>query len=143
MTEYVWERNEQVVQCRSCERWFNFFTRRHHCRRCGQVICDHCSLNRALLSCQDIIPPPHIRDKRKISSQPQRICDSCVERLVLKNSILHYSFMLECPVCNQQLFELEYEQEQHVHNCLQQNSIIQRFESIGTYIIEWVRGLIL
>lgn len=137
MTNYVWERNDQVVTCRRCQRWFSLFTRRHHCRRCGQIICDYCSLNRALLSCQEIIPPPHIKEKNRLALQPQRICDACVETWVLKNSILQYSeYLIECPVCTKQLLELEtkHEQEQHVQNCLldqQQKSMIQNVQFIG------------
>lgn len=137
MTDYIWERNEQVAQCRQCQRRFSFFTRRHHCRRCGQIICDYCSLNRAILSYQELVLPPHIQDSRmKLSFQTHRICDSCVDSLALRNSTLHYSYMLECPVCTKLLleFETKYEQEQHVQNCLsqqQQKPIIQHVQYIG------------
>ena len=35
----------------------------HHCRRCGKIVCNNCSLKRLLLPSQ--------------SSEPVRVCDPC------------------------------------------------------------------
>merc|ERR1712141_353003 len=46
---------------------FTPIDRRHHCRRCGLVVCGNCSARKFLL--------PHI------SSKPIRVCDTCYEKL--------------------------------------------------------------
>lgn len=47
-------------RCLSCGREFSFFFRRHHCRRCGNLICEDCSRN-------------HEVDKE------QRVCVTCFD----------------------------------------------------------------
>lgn len=44
--------------------------RRHHCRGCGQAVCDHCSQNR------QIIPA------RGFSRYPVRVCDTCNKKSI-------------------------------------------------------------
>lgn len=126
MAIIAWERNDQALDCRRCHRVFSFIVRKHHCRKCGQVICDRCSTHRALLPFHQIIQPPNIPvdDIYVLSLQPQRLCDHCVDSVVIDNSNAlnkrTSSIMLECPVCSRDLmdFETNQEQEQHVQDCL-------------------------
>lgn len=122
-----WESNDQALDCRRCHRWFNFLIRRHHCRKCGQVICDRCSANRALLPSNQIIQPPNTNLDNEHSSQPQRICDTCVNIVVCEISMSTKrrasSIMSECPVCSRRLCDLDTdEQEEHVQACLSTDS---------------------
>ncbi|CAO0802442.1 unnamed protein product [Mucor circinelloides] len=124
-----WESNDQALDCRRCHRWFNFLTRRHHCRKCGQVICHRCSSNRALLPSNQIIQPPNAtnQDQEHFSQQPQRICDSCVDAVVCEISRnterRASSIMSECPVCSTRLGEMNTEeQEEHVQACLSKDA---------------------
>lgn len=128
-TLLFWENNDQALDCRRCHRWFNFLTRRHHCRKCGQVICDRCSANRALLPSHQIIQPPHATnsDQEHCSQQPQRICDTCVDTVVCEISRntkrRASSIMSECPVCSRRLGEMHTEeQEEHVQACLSKDA---------------------
>lgn len=42
-----WIPNDQVLECMCCQNTvFSMFNRRHHCRRCGRVICFNCSTKR-------------------------------------------------------------------------------------------------
>lgn len=42
-----WIRDEEATHCMCCKRSvFTMLTRRHHCRRCGRVICHSCSMKR-------------------------------------------------------------------------------------------------
>eukprot|EP00759_Apiculatamorpha_spiralis_P011230 PhF_6_TR18641/c0_g1_i1/m.27248 len=38
-----WEPDDATPACRCCQIRFNFFRRRHHCRKCGRVVCATCS----------------------------------------------------------------------------------------------------
>lgn len=45
-----WVANDDVVDCMCCHQVvFSMFNRRHHCRRCGRVVCYNCSKNRMLV----------------------------------------------------------------------------------------------
>ena len=38
----TWEADHMAPRCRVCAASFGFFTRRHHCRRCGSICCANC-----------------------------------------------------------------------------------------------------
>lgn len=39
-----WVKDENVNECMVCEtKRFSLINRRHHCRRCGRVVCSNCS----------------------------------------------------------------------------------------------------
>ncbi|KAI8886629.1 FYVE-domain-containing protein [Backusella circina FSU 941] len=120
----TWEDNEKAQQCRQCHRPFSLIVRRHHCRRCGLVVCDRCSPHRVYLSTSHSIQPPSIPADRQylLSLEPQRVCDGCIEDVVFTNSITVTSEdeMLECPVCIKSLryFRTQQDREKHVETCL-------------------------
>eukprot|EP00792_Barthelona_sp_PAP020_P005307 TRINITY_DN2594_c0_g3_i1.p1 TRINITY_DN2594_c0_g3~~TRINITY_DN2594_c0_g3_i1.p1 ORF type:complete len:495 (+),score=124.41 TRINITY_DN2594_c0_g3_i1:41-1486(+) len=43
--EEEWVPDSYQSVCTFCDTQFTFFTRRHHCRRCGRIICHNCSVN--------------------------------------------------------------------------------------------------
>lgn len=46
-----WVPNNEVLECMCCQKiTFSMFNRRHHCRRCGRVVCYNCSTHRMLVS---------------------------------------------------------------------------------------------
>ncbi|KAH9323675.1 hypothetical protein KI387_018314, partial [Taxus chinensis] len=49
--------------CQGCSSQFTFFNRKHHCRRCGGLFCNNCTLQRMYLRGQ--------------GDQPVRICNPC------------------------------------------------------------------
>ncbi|KAI8138727.1 FYVE zinc finger-domain-containing protein [Fennellomyces sp. T-0311] len=118
---YVWEPNEQAPECRRCGRWFNLLVRRHHCRRCGLVVCDKCSNRGVMLPFSHIVQDPAIPLEQHylISLEPQRVCDACFNVLSRPSSI-----MMECPVCGKGLDEFgsAQQQERHVQTCLNANT---------------------
>ncbi|XP_068228877.1 FYVE, RhoGEF and PH domain-containing protein 6-like [Palaemon carinicauda] len=63
----VWIPDNRVTMCQQCTAEFTLTFRRHHCRACGKVVCDHCSANRAPLQYK--------------KNQPLRVCDTCFEVL--------------------------------------------------------------
>ncbi|KAJ7985882.1 hypothetical protein DPEC_G00345070 [Dallia pectoralis] len=65
----AWIPNQASAVCMRCSVTFTVNRRRHHCRRCGFVVCQTCSKDRALME--------------HISSKPVRVCRLC--NLSLKN----------------------------------------------------------
>lgn len=53
-----WQRDEDVLSCPICGRDFGIFFRRHHCRKCGRVVCASCSPHRITIPRQFIVNPP-------------------------------------------------------------------------------------
>lgn len=41
---FLWELDEEVTFCRDCKKTFSVALRRHHCRNCGGVFCDECTM---------------------------------------------------------------------------------------------------
>jgi hypothetical protein len=64
-----WVPDEESLQCLICKEEFWLLNRRHHCRRCGTLCCDACSVNRMKLAayygCGD---------------EPVRVCSNCFGR---------------------------------------------------------------
>ncbi|KAM7513493.1 hypothetical protein LguiA_003076 [Lonicera macranthoides] len=65
-----WLPDSSTTVCMQCNSPFTALTRgRHHCRFCGGIFCRACSKGRCLL-------PVKFRERN-----PQRVCDSCYDRL--------------------------------------------------------------
>ncbi len=58
--ETQWVNDEDRFSCHICNKRFSVFKRKHHCRACGEVICNTCSLY------------------HRIRSRSMRVCVSCV-----------------------------------------------------------------
>lgn len=41
---FLWEKDENVDACRGCRSGFNTLRRKHHCRHCGGIHCDSCTV---------------------------------------------------------------------------------------------------
>ncbi|XP_027056183.1 pleckstrin homology domain-containing family F member 2-like isoform X1 [Pocillopora damicornis] len=60
----VWVPDSEASTCMHCfKSKFTALNRRHHCRKCGGVVCGNCSTKKFLLPAQ--------------SSKPLRVCDNC------------------------------------------------------------------
>ncbi|KAF9984060.1 hypothetical protein BGZ75_004370, partial [Mortierella antarctica] len=89
VSEAKWELDSKAIECRECHRKFSLFLRRHHCRRCGHVVCDRCSSHRATLHPSMVVYDPssneafinHQTLSRRGTLQSYRVCDSCHESL--------------------------------------------------------------
>lgn len=53
-----WQPDEEVTHCPICGDQFGFMNRRHHCRKCGRVVCNRCSPHRITIPHQYIVRPP-------------------------------------------------------------------------------------
>jgi len=64
----VWVPDHSANICMVCKKTkFSPIVRRHHCRRCGSVVCGSCSNKKFLI--------PHI------SSKPVRVCNKCYDQM--------------------------------------------------------------
>ncbi|RHZ25056.1 hypothetical protein DYB26_002174, partial [Aphanomyces astaci] len=59
----VWIPDSVAEECSQCGKPFRLLWRRHHCRRCGFVVCGHCSEHRSILFDND--------------PRPVRVCTTC------------------------------------------------------------------
>jgi hypothetical protein len=60
--EYVrplWQPDSEVTKCPICGTQFTFWYRKHHCRKCGRVVCASCSPHRITIPHQFIVQPPN------------------------------------------------------------------------------------
>ena len=79
-----WERDEEARDCRGCGRYFTFFLRKHHCRRCGRIFCDSCSSKRAQLRLAEIVVDPSLPGMAASEVlSPTRVCNGCHAELNL------------------------------------------------------------
>ena len=53
-----WQPDSEVSNCPICKSSFTFMNRRHHCRKCGRVVCAKCSPHRITIPRQYIVRPP-------------------------------------------------------------------------------------
>ena len=53
-----WQRDAEVSKCPICGMAFTFWYRKHHCRKCGRVVCGNCSPHRITIPRQFIVHPP-------------------------------------------------------------------------------------
>lgn len=53
-----WQPDAGVDECPICNRPFTWMFRRHHCRKCGRVVCNECSPHRITIPRQFIVHPP-------------------------------------------------------------------------------------
>ncbi|XP_064600044.1 pleckstrin homology domain-containing family F member 2-like [Liolophura sinensis] len=64
----VWVPDHEASKCMHCRKTqFSVINRRHHCRRCGMLVCNPCSNKRWLLPQQ--------------SSKPLRVCLTCYDKV--------------------------------------------------------------
>ncbi|XP_039490936.1 zinc finger FYVE domain-containing protein 26 homolog [Drosophila santomea] len=68
-----WTRDEEASHCMCCRRAaFTMLMRRHHCRRCGRVVCYACSTHRIRI--------PELYDELEV-----RICNDCASSTAAKD----------------------------------------------------------
>ena len=51
-----WRADNSTDKCKLCTIAFNFWKRKHHCRRCGDIFCSHCT-SKSLLNLQRYCKP--------------------------------------------------------------------------------------
>lgn len=67
-----WQPDAEVTNCPICGVVFNFWYRKHHCRKCGRVVCASCSPHRITIPRQFIVRPPESSHFSEHSPTPPR-----------------------------------------------------------------------
>ncbi|CAJ0953904.1 unnamed protein product, partial [Mesorhabditis belari] len=63
----IWIPDDESNECMRCEGGkFTVFRRKHHCRKCGAIVCSGCSTRSVVIKGQ--------------GNDPLRVCDACFER---------------------------------------------------------------
>lgn len=62
-----WQSDSEVTRCPICKTNFGFWYRKHHCRKCGRVVCANCSPHRITIPRQFIVQPP--RDENQTARE--------------------------------------------------------------------------
>ncbi|KAK4207035.1 FYVE zinc finger-domain-containing protein [Rhypophila decipiens] len=87
-----WQPDAEVTYCPICTTQFSVFVRKHHCRKCGRVVCNSCSPHRITIPYQYIVRPPGTpsftqsrnssyqgsRDQIIGGGERVRLCNPCV-----------------------------------------------------------------
>ncbi|KAI9281028.1 ankyrin repeat-containing domain protein [Sporodiniella umbellata] len=75
----LWESDKHVKTCRACDKKFGFLLRRHHCRKCGTIVCDRCSSWKIFLKPNEILQDPQALPEPSdlLAARPQRVCEKC------------------------------------------------------------------
>lgn len=107
-TKDKWIKDDEAKVCMCCRKSkFSLLNRRHHCRRCGRVVCSDCSINKILL--------PELYKTLLV-----RCCDECFSQLlenekrkfdsnsIEKGSDLLQEWKLTGDVLNDQLIRDEF-----------------------------------
>ncbi|KAI1243520.1 hypothetical protein IHE44_0001147 [Lamprotornis superbus] len=92
----VWVPDSEATVCMRCQKAkFTPVNRRHHCRKCGFVVCGPCSEKRFLLPSQ--------------SSKPVRICDFCYDLLSTgEMTACQSTSILSSPLCLDKEFDAKF-----------------------------------
>nr|CCA18242.1 predicted protein putative [Albugo laibachii Nc14] len=72
MKDGQWVPDISVQQCMICRFDFSLWNRKHHCRRCGAVVCGSCSNNFTKFIYKEISP-------KHIAKEEARACDYCIK----------------------------------------------------------------
>lgn len=84
----TWQPDSEASECYICHSQFTFLHRKHHCRRCGKIVCSGCSLSKVpyLPSSYVVTPPSQIFLESPLVAH--RTCDKCTEELaIIRNTI--------------------------------------------------------
>ena len=67
-----WQPDTEVTSCPICGTVFSFWYRKHHCRKCGRVVCASCSPHRITIPRQYIVRAPDASLTNASSPTPSR-----------------------------------------------------------------------
>ncbi|CAI5756254.1 unnamed protein product [Candida verbasci] len=86
----VWQNDSEVSQCNLCNSHFSLINRRHHCRKCGKIICGNCSNNYiSYLLNTPIINQFNFYQPNKSKIQTYKTCDECTIEINMIKQVIN------------------------------------------------------
>lgn len=85
MTRPVWVPDAVAKECMVCRTKFSTFVRKHHCRRCGRVVCSSCSPHHVSLLAVETSALGHAHppgDHGKL----ERVCKECFKEMTAQHN---------------------------------------------------------
>lgn len=77
-TNPVWIDDKEVTTCHMCPAKFSTFTRKHHCRQCGNIFCSKCCSEKKIVKYPSKNP-----SSKEDPSKPLLVCNACLRLNVL------------------------------------------------------------
>ncbi|SGZ52176.1 CIC11C00000003755 [Sungouiella intermedia] len=77
----IWQPDSDASSCVLCDTQFTLFNRRHHCRKCGRIVCASCSAQHINYFPNSRVLLPDNTLVRAIPQDHYRTCDECVEEV--------------------------------------------------------------
>lgn len=84
-----WQDDLEVTSCFLCGSNYSIFYRRHHCRKCGRVVCGSCSERTVRYFPNTLIANPQGERELLTPYETYRSCDECVEEIKMIRRALH------------------------------------------------------
>ncbi|KAK6461217.1 hypothetical protein DFJ63DRAFT_218977 [Scheffersomyces coipomensis] len=77
----IWQEDSEVTCCFLCHSIYTFFNRRHHCRKCGRVVCGNCSEKTVKYFPNTLVV--HQNGSKTIYNpyETYKTCDECVDEI--------------------------------------------------------------
>lgn len=79
----IWQPDSDATECFLCDESYTLFNRRHHCRKCGRVVCGDCSRQKVKWFPNSRAVQPDGSTIRVVNGEALRTCDECVEEILM------------------------------------------------------------
>lgn len=90
-----WQPDGDTQECLICQDSFTFFNRRHHCRKCGRVVCSDCSKHEIRYLPNTLIVHAYGRPTTCLENRTYRTCDQCAAEVKLIRQTLVASHLTD------------------------------------------------
>ena len=85
ITRPVWVPDAVAKECMVCHTKFSTFVRKHHCRRCGRVVCSSCSPHHVSLASSDPGSSSHTPSSGE-HTKLERVCKECFKEMTAQHN---------------------------------------------------------
>ena len=126
----IWVCDNKVEKCHSCDIYFSFIKRRHHCRLCGRIFCGSC--------CFQYVKIPELLHKITdqswwfFDSEKQLLCQKCyLDVNIIYNFPQEFYMFLNIPLTIKEIFKLRSISKKW---CQIINLIILRYKRIQYFL---------
>ncbi|EGD81826.1 hypothetical protein PTSG_02540 [Salpingoeca rosetta] len=124
-----WVDGNMVPRCPECAVRFSLARRRHHCRLCGAVICNDCSLGLDVGAAVSLTVSPRLADARKTPKEAEAERQRRIAQKKRKLALEETSCIRICPFCQTSLHRSQLRQVREATD-KQVSSIVPLYEEM-------------